>query len=63
MIELHIPAMSCGHCVRAITEAVHAADPAAQVSTDVPQHLVRVETQLTAEAIAQQLTQAGYPPG
>ncbi len=63
MIELHIPAMSCGHCVRAITEAVHAADPAAQVSADIPQHLVRVETQLSAEAIALQLTQAGYPPG
>jgi copper chaperone len=63
MIELHIPAMSCGHCVRAITEAVHAVDPAAQVSTDIPQHLVRVETQLSTEAVVQQLTQAGYPPG
>ncbi len=63
MIELRIPAMSCGHCVRAITEAVHAVDPSAEVSTDIPQHLVRIQTQLPAAAIEQQLTQAGYPPG
>ena len=63
MIELHIPAMSCGHCVRAITEAVHAVDPVAEVSTDIQQHLVRIQTQLSAAAIEQQLTQAGYPPG
>ena len=62
MIELHIPNMSCGHCVRAITEAVHASDPQAEVTTDLAQHLVRVQTQLPAAAVAAQLTQAGYPP-
>jgi copper chaperone len=62
MIELQIPNMSCGHCVRAITEAVHATDPKAQVTTDLAQHLVRVETHLAADALKAQLTQAGYPP-
>ncbi len=63
MIELHIPNMSCGHCVRTITEAVHASDPQAQVSTDLAQHLVRVQTHVSAEVLAAALTQAGYPPG
>ena len=63
MIELHIPAMSCGHCVRTITEAVHARDPQAQVSAELGTHTVRVQTLLSAEIITAQLTQAGYPPG
>ncbi len=63
MIELHIPNMSCGHCVRAITEAVHASDPQAAVTTDLTLHLVRVQTLLPAEVVVAQLTQAGYPPG
>ncbi len=63
MIELHIPAMSCGHCARAITEAVHKVDPQAVINTDLAQHLVRVQTQLPAAVITAQLTQAGYPPG
>ena len=63
MIELHIPNMSCGHCVRAITEAVKASDAQAQVSTDLAQHLVRVQTQVSAEVLTAALTQAGYPPG
>ncbi len=63
MIELHIPSMSCGHCVRAITEAVHARDPAATVSTELATHTVRVQTLLPAEVITAQLTEAGYPPG
>ncbi len=62
MIELHIPNMSCGHCVRAITEAVHRSDPKAEVTTDLAQHRVRVQTQLPAEALTETLKQAGYPP-
>ena len=29
MLEFNIQAMSCGHCVKAITEAVHEVDPQA----------------------------------
>ena len=63
MLTLDIPNMTCGHCVRAITEAVQALDPQAVVSTDLAQHLVRVQTQLPTAAITAQLTEAGYPPG
>jgi copper chaperone len=54
--------MSCGHCVRAITEAVLAVDPQARVSADLPQHQVQVESSAPREALVASLTEAGYPP-
>lgn len=62
MIEFDIPAISCGHCVRAVTEAVQAADPQAQVQVDLPTRHVTVQTSATREALVAQLVEAGYPP-
>ena len=62
MLSFEIPNMSCGHCVRTITEAVQAADPAAQVHADLERHRVDVETHVERALVAQRLTQAGYPP-
>lgn len=62
MFSFEIPAMSCGHCVRAITEAVHAVDPAADVKADLPTHRVEVQTRLPREAVVSQLVEAGYAP-
>jgi len=62
MLNFEIPAMSCGHCVRAITEAVHAVDPTAEVKTDLPTHRVDVQTSATREAVVAQLVEAGYTP-
>lgn len=63
MYQFQIPNMSCGHCVRAITEAVKAADPQALVTTDLPTHQVRVESSAAREALVARLTEAGYAPG
>lgn len=62
MQEFQIPNMSCGHCVRSITEAVQALDPAARVTADVPQHKVQVESTVQREALVAKLTEAGYAP-
>jgi copper chaperone len=62
MLTFEIPNMSCGHCVRAITEAVQQADPAATVQPDLPAHRVAVETTAPREAVVAQLTAAGYAP-
>ena len=62
MIEFQIPAMSCGHCVQAVTEAVKTADPAADVSIDLPSKTVRVQTTADRQALVEQLTKAGYTP-
>jgi copper chaperone len=62
MLEMHIPQMTCGHCVRAVTEAVKAADPAASVTIDLPSHRVQVQTSVAREAVLAQLAAAGYAP-
>jgi copper chaperone len=62
MYEFQIPNMSCGHCVKAITAAVKAADPQAQVQVDLPNHKVQVSSQQPREAVVAQLAEAGYAP-
>jgi copper chaperone len=62
MLSFEIPTMTCGHCVRAITEAVHAADPTARVEADLATHRVQVDTTAAREAVVAQLAEAGYTP-
>ena len=62
MIELTLPDMTCGHCVRAITQAVTAADPAAKVQADLPTHQVQIESNQPAAAFTAALTEEGYAP-
>ena len=57
-----LPQMTCGHCVRAVTQAVHEADPAAQLTFDLPTHQVQVQTTAARAELVALLTQAGYPP-
>jgi copper chaperone len=57
-----IPNLSCGHCVRAITEAVKAADPAGEVKADPATRQVEVNSTLPREALAAVLAEAGYAP-
>jgi copper chaperone len=62
MIEFQIPAMSCNHCAQAITQAVQAADPAAELNFDLPSKRVSVQSTADRQALVEQLTEAGYPP-
>ena len=60
-MEFNIPAISCGHCVRAVTEAVKQTDPDAQVSVDLESKKVTVQTTQERETVAAALAGAGYP--
>ena len=62
MSHLIVPDMSCGHCVKTITEAITALDASATVSTDVQNKTVSIQSQLTDADIRHALTEAGYPP-
>ena len=44
MIELTLPTMTCGHCVKAVTAAVQQVDAAAKLQIDLPTHRVRIES-------------------
>lgn len=62
MIEFKVDAMSCGHCVSLVTEAVRSVDPQARVDVDLEGKKVKIESNQDRARIAQALTEAGYPP-
>jgi copper chaperone len=61
MIELTLPDMTCGHCVRTVTETVQRLDPQARVTTDLATHTARIETTADAGAVRAALADEGYP--
>jgi copper chaperone len=61
MLEFDIAALSCGHCVRAVTETVHELDPDAQVDVDLARKHVNVRTTADRATVAAALADAGYP--
>lgn len=62
MIEFTVNDMSCNHCVGAITKAVQAAFPQAQLEFDLAQHKVRVEDVPGADEVKKVIEEAGYTP-
>lgn len=63
MLQMTIPSMTCGHCVRSITETVQQLDANAYVTADTTSKLVSVDANVTDAAIILALTEAGFPPG
>lgn len=61
MQVFNVQNMSCGHCVKAITNAVQARDPAASVRVDLAAQEVGVESTLDAEKIIEAISAEGYP--
>ena len=62
MTEFIVEGMSCGHCVNAVTTAIHALDPAAGVNVDLGTKLVRIDSDLDRFLLSQALVDAGYEP-
>ncbi|ASV36504.1 heavy-metal-associated domain-containing protein [Pseudomonas reactans] len=55
-----VEGMTCGHCVRAVTQAVQSQDPAASVKVDLAAKEVGVESRLSAEQVIEAITEEGY---
>lgn len=58
--ECQVSGMSCQHCVKAVTQALQAQDPQAQVSVDLAQGKVTVRSHLSAQAVRQAIGDEGY---
>lgn len=58
--QFQVAGMSCGHCVRAVEEAVQGVDAQAQVKVELAQGQVQVESTQPREALAAAITEAGY---
>jgi copper chaperone len=52
--------MTCGHCVRAVTNALTAMDPQAQVQIDLPTGKVEVSSTASEPAIRAAIIEEGY---
>jgi len=60
MQVFQVQGMSCGHCVRAITQALQAADDEAVVEVDLSAGEVRVASTLSSEQISALIAEEGY---
>ncbi|MHC8404394.1 heavy-metal-associated domain-containing protein [Pseudomonas sp. TMB3-21] len=60
MQVFNVQGMSCGHCVKAITQALQAKDPAASVRIDLAAKEVGVESALTVDQVIAVITDEGY---
>ncbi|WP_206929957.1 heavy-metal-associated domain-containing protein [Roseococcus thiosulfatophilus] len=60
IMELTVQGLTCGHCVRAVTEAIQARDPAAQVAVTLDGGKVRAETVLDRLAMVAAIEGEGY---
>jgi copper chaperone len=58
--RLLVKGMSCQHCVRAVTQAVQDKDPQAEVSIDLTQGQVSVNTTLALAPLLQAIVDEGY---
>ncbi|HJV94919.1 MAG TPA: heavy-metal-associated domain-containing protein [Albitalea sp.] len=62
MIEFTVPTITCGHCVRTVTETVKKVDAQAEVNISLPEHRVQIESQRPSDEFAKALAEEGYAP-
>jgi len=60
MQRFNVQGMTCGHCVKAVTDAIRERDPSAIVQVDLPTGEVIVESDLAAQQIIGLIVEEGY---
>lgn len=60
MLSFQVEGMTCGHCVKAVTQAVQDVAPGAKVDIDLPSGRVQVEGAADAAAVSHAIDEAGY---
>ena len=62
MIDLTLPDMTCGHCVKTVTRTVQQVDTTATLEIDLPTHRVKIVSSRPAADFEAALREEGYPP-
>jgi copper chaperone len=57
----HVPGMNCGGCLRAVTRAIQALDPQAQVEAELEARIVKVVSRQSEASLLNALSNGGYP--
>jgi copper chaperone len=55
-----VTGMTCGHCEKAVIQAIRSLDPQAQIRIDRSQNRVEVESSQPREALAAAISEEGY---
>ena len=58
--QFQVTGMTCGHCERAVKQAVQQLDPQAQVTVTLSSGRVEVESAQPRAALAQAISEEGY---
>lgn len=56
----NVQGMTCGHCERAVTQAVRSVDADAQITIDLTTGRVQVQSDQPRETIAAAIVEEGY---
>ncbi len=60
-IELTLPNMTCGHCVKTVTATAQRLDPTARVQADLATPRVTIDSSVAPAVIEAALAAEGYP--
>ena len=60
MQQFNVPTMTCGHCVKTITQAVQSVDPVAKVHADLATHSIGVTSSASVTSVSTAIAAAGY---
>jgi copper chaperone len=55
-----VQGMTCGHCARAVTQAVKSVDPQAEVKVDLPTGKVEVQSDRDHGTLVRAIEEEGY---
>ncbi len=55
-----VTGMTCGHCEKAVTRAIHQIDPQAQIVIDRAANRVEVQTEQPREMVSKAIVEEGY---
>ncbi len=58
--QFNVSGMTCGHCARAVTDAVKQIDPAAEVKVDLTEGQVSVRSEQPRATLADAIRAEGY---
>jgi copper chaperone len=56
----NVQGMTCGHCEKAVTNAIRQLDPQAQIRIDRASNRVEVDTTQARDAVAEAIREEGY---
>ncbi len=60
MYEIKVEGMTCGGCVRAVTQALQTLDPLAQVKVDLSTQKIDIHSKKDQESIKEAIEDAGF---